>query len=149
MHSLNSPGNVDLLSEWRWLVGGMPSVLGWSKGGDLFLADRDGAIHLLDPGAGTVERIADSQSHFETQLSDANNADDLLQADIVSAFESMHGPLPAGRCLSYTMLPVLGGTYTLENRYPLSIREHAGVTGDMHRQIRDLPDGTEVEVRVK
>jgi hypothetical protein len=43
---------------------------------------------------------------------------------------------------------VLGGSYSVENRYAISIAEHASFSGDLHRQIRDLPDGTAVRVKV-
>jgi hypothetical protein len=43
---------------------------------------------------------------------------------------------------------VFGGAYTADNRYSIRIAEHASFTGDLHRQIRDLPDGTVVKRRV-
>jgi hypothetical protein len=114
----------------------------------LFLAGANGQIMLLDPGGGDIEVVAESISAFRSLLVDPQHAPNLLQEPVVRAFEEQHGPMAAGHCLSYTQLPVLGGAYSSENRFTLSIGEHAAVTGEMHRQLRDLPDGAKVKVRI-
>lgn len=63
-----SEADQRLLTEWRWLLGGLPRLLGWSSGGDLLIENPDGSIALLDPGGGDLERIADSLHHLREQL---------------------------------------------------------------------------------
>ena len=143
-----TPATPDLLAQWRWLLGGRPRLYGWSTSGDLFYADSQGQLWRLDAGAGEIESVADSEGAFAAQLEDAEAAEALLLLPVVRDYEAAHGALADGQCLGYRTLPVFGGAYTTENRYALAVIEHASVTGDVHRQIRDLPDGAQVALRV-
>jgi len=67
---------------------------------------------------------------------------------VVRVFEARHGALGASECAGFTTLPILGSSYAAENRYRLPVTEHASLTGDVHRQLRDLPDGTAVRIRI-
>jgi len=143
-----TPSTPDLLAEWRWLLGGHPRLLGWSSSGDLFFADEAARVCRVDTGAAVIEVVAGSIAAFNTLLQDAERAGAVLLGPVVRHFESVHGPLPEGRCLGFTTLPILGGAYTVENRFVISISEHAAITGDIHRQLRDLPDGTAVRLEI-
>jgi len=146
-HSANS-ASADLLAEWRWLLGAHARLCGWSAAGDLFYSDEHGQVWRLDTGAGEPDSVASSDQAFEQLLGDPERADELLLLPVVRAFEELHGPLGEGRCLGFTTMPVFGGDYTVENRFTISVTEHASFTGDLHRQIRDLPDGTAIQLRV-
>jgi hypothetical protein len=143
-----TPSTADLLAEWRWLLGGRPRLLGWSSAADLFLVDEGSRACRLDTGTAEIEIVAGSAAAFEALLHDAERADDLLLGAVVRQFESVHGTIGEGHCLGFTTLPVLGGAYTVENRVVISIVEHAALTGDLHRQLRDLPDGTAIRLKV-
>ena len=137
-----------LLDEWRWLIGGLPTLVGWSSAADLFVRSAEGKIAMIDSGAGVINVVAESESEFQSQLRNPAKAAELLQLDVVEAFVRADGALPADRCLGYRTLPALGGSYAVENRYALSMAEHAAFTGDVHRQIRDLPDGARVKIKI-
>ena len=148
MFHLASTTTPDLLAEWRWLLGGHPRLHGWSASGDLFFVDEGGQLWRLDTGAGEVEHVAASIADFAARLAEANAAAELLLLAVVETFEATHGPLATGECLGFRTLPVFGGAYTVENRYAVAVAKHASFTGDLHRQIRDLPDGAQVQLRV-
>ena len=139
---------TDILFEWRWKLGGAAKALALSKSGDAFIVHPDGHVDWLDTGVGQVHEVASSVTAFWRLLEQPQDAARLLLAPVVEEFIRLKGPIPLGRCLGFTRLPALGGTYTVENRWLAPIVEHFGVTGEMHRQIRDLPDGTQVQVRV-
>lgn len=139
-------GEEDILTAWRWLVADV-RLLGWSSAADLFVIDAHGAVQRVDTGSGDVERVADSREAFTAMLGDPTRADDLLLLPIVAAFEKTHGCPGPGTCLGFKTLPALGGSYTPENRYAVSASEHAAFTGDVHRQIRDLPDGAQIVIK--
>lgn len=141
-------GSADLLAEWRWLLGGQPRFRGWSAAGDLFYSDEHGQVWRLDAGAGQRECVASSDQAFEQLLADPQETEELLLLPVVRAFEELHGTLGDGHCLGFNTLPVFGGTYTVENRCVVLVAEHASFTGDVHRQIRDLPDGTAIRIKV-
>jgi hypothetical protein len=148
MFHQTTPSTPDLLAEWRWLLGGRLRLIGWSSAGDLFYIDEAARICRLDTGAAEIEVVADSGIAFNSLSEDSEQADDVFLLPVVRSFESIHGALPEGHCLGFRMLPVLGGTYTIENRHAISIAEHASLTGYLHRQIRDLPDGTAIRLKV-
>jgi hypothetical protein len=137
----------DLLFEWRWLIGEDARLVGWSEAADLFFSDAGGAVSRVDTGSGDHALLATSVAQCQSMLSDRRQAGTMLMLPIVQAFEQTHGPLRAGTCLGFKKLPVFGGTYTIENRYAVSMSEHAAFTGDVHRQIRDLPDGAQIIIK--
>ena len=138
----------DPLAEWRWKIGGSPRVVLLSRSGDAFLIQPGGEIDWLDTGGGRLERIAQSRAEFDRVLKQPAEAARLLLSPVVEQSIQRDGPFPAGVCLGFTQLPIIGGTYTLDNRWRVSAVEHFGVTGDLHRQMRDLPGGAEVRIRV-
>lgn len=140
--------STDLLAEWRWLLGDRARFVGWSSSGDLFYADAKENVWRLDTGAGETECVASSLATFSAALQDPATARELLLLPVIEAFEAAHGPLAPTQCLGFTTLPVLGGAYTAENRYALSVMEHARVTGDIHRQVHGLPNGAQVRLVV-
>jgi len=88
-----------LLDAWRWLIGGGPTLVGWSAGGDLFIEQADGKIAMIDLGAGNVTVVADAKAELQAQLVTARGAAELLQLAVVEAFVSTHGALDRDCCL--------------------------------------------------
>jgi hypothetical protein len=48
---------------------------------------------------------------------------------------------------SFKKLPIIGGEYSVDNIEPTDISVHFTLTGMIHEQIKDLPDGTEVQIK--
>jgi hypothetical protein len=140
--------SLDLLAEWRWLLGGLPKLLGWSSSGDLFVVDTDGVVSRLDTGSGDLESVAATKDEFYRALQVTTKAEDMLMLSVVREFNQREGPLGPEECLGFTTLPILGGSYTIANRYRLRIAEHAAMTGGVHRQARELSDGTPVRINI-
>ncbi len=139
---------ADPLASWRWKVGGDSRIVALTRSGDAFVERLDGHVWWLDTGAGTFEEVAASRGEFEEMMADPDAASRLFLGQVVDAFIQANGAFPSGKCLGFTQLPVLGGTYTLENRWLSPAVEHFDLTGDLHRQMRDLPDGAQVKMRI-
>ena len=122
--------------------------LALSRSGDAFVLEPDGRVWWLDTGAGEFTEVAPTIEAFDQLLSDPKEATRVLLTPVVEEFIRLHGPFLPGRCLGYTQLPILGGSYTVENRWSAPASEHFALTGEIHRQIHDLPHGTEVRLRV-
>lgn len=136
-----------LLQEWHWLL--PPEFCVWllTRVGDLFITFPDGSIHMLDVGAGQLLRVAQSRDEFCTKIEEPGVADDWLMIPIVNQLVISGALLGPGQCYSFRQLPVLGGTYTADNRMVFPIREHFGAWGSVQRQISDLPDGSHVVIK--
>ena len=102
----------------------------------------------MSNGSGQAETVAETREDFQRTLDESELADSLLLLGVVEEFEALNGPLRPRECLGFTTLPILGGSYTVGNRFRLPVSEHAAVTGEMHRQLRDLPDGTQITVKI-
>ena len=119
-----------------------------TRTGDLFMTVSDGSICLLDVGAGKLKQVAKSRDEFCTKIDEPGVAEDWLMIPIVDQLVASGVVLGSGQCYSFRQLPVLGGTYTAENRMAFPIREHFGGWGSVQRQISDLPDGSHVVIKL-
>ena len=139
---------ADPLAEWRWKIGGAARILALSRSGDAFVMQPNGRVAWLDTGAGDLEDVAASGADFEHLLEQPDQAARLLLAPVVEEYVRLHGPFPLGKCLGFTKLPVLGGSYSIENRWLAPAVEHFGLTGQLHWQLKDLTEGTNVRIDI-
>jgi hypothetical protein len=137
-----------LLVEWRWLLPPKFRVWLFTRAGDLFITLPDGSIHMLEVGAGELRRVADSRDDACAKIDQPGVADEWLMIPVVDQLVASGRVLGPDQCYSYRILPVLGGSYKAEDRVLLPIREHFGAWGSLHRQIEDLPDGSQVQIEV-
>ena len=137
------------LADWRWLIGPSARPLYVTAAGDVILIEDDGRVLLLDTGGGAVEPLAESQEGFERALSDSSHLDDWLSASLAGRLRQRGVTLDPGQCYGYAVLPVFAeGSYGPDNRRVLSALEHLSFTADVHKQIRDLPDGATIRFDV-
>ena|SRR6218665_3069545 len=136
-----------IIASWTWLTGDK-IIVALTKNGDALLSDQNKHLYFLETGGGTIEQQSyNYQDLMDNQL-DPELTMEILLAPVVDQMDQKIGLKP-GQVYSYTLLPVLGGKYDPSNRYALDIYEHYGVTGDLHMQLKDTPDGTWVDVIVK
>jgi hypothetical protein len=95
----------------------------------LFIKLPDGSIHMLDVGAGTLRRVADSRDDACKKIDQPGVAEEWLMIPVVDKLVASGCVLGPGQCYSYEMLPILGGDYAAEGRALLPIREHFGAWG--------------------
>lgn len=144
--------NIDwsaILADWAWLLPKELTVWMTNRYGDLFLIFDDGSIHLLDLGAGTIERLADNKNDFCDKIDDDDKANQWLMIALVDRLVKAGKLLSEGRCYSFIIPPVLGGQYSVENTATLKITEHYGVYASIHQQINNLPDGAKVSLTMR
>ena len=135
------------LANWSWLV--PPSFTIWviNRFCDLFIVTPDGAIHILDVGRGTLSKVADDRAEFARKLDEANNADEWLMMPLVDQLVALGTTLLPGQCYGFRIPPVMGGRYSVENCAAISIPDYLGATASIHKQLRDVPDGSPVVLR--
>jgi hypothetical protein len=136
-----------LLIDWGWLVGGGKRAILVAASGDVFLTDVGGRVFWLETGEGQFTEVASSVAEFETALLQETNQTEWLLAPVIERLRCDGVLLTSGQCYGYENLPVLGGAYDGENRFPVSAHEHVGFTGYVHNKIKDLPDGTKISLK--
>ena len=137
-----------LLFGWEWLLPAEFTVWLMNRYGDLFLILSDGSVHMLDIGIGSLTKMAQSKDEFCQKIDEENNANDWLMIPLVDRLVAAGVLLKPSQCYSLLIPPVLGGDYTTENTVVLPISEHFGVYGSYHEQLRGIPDGTKVVIKV-
>lgn len=142
-HGINWPS---VLSGWSWLL--PPEFTLWlvTRFADLFLVMPDGTVHMLDVGSGTLRRVADSRDDFCTKVDEDGNANDWFVIPLVHNLVAVGIDLLPGHCYGFKVPPVLGGQYTLENVGTLPIADYLGAYASIHEQLKEVPDGTEIQL---
>lgn len=135
-----------LIEDWMWLIGNEMKPIAISSIGDMFLADKSGEIFWLNVGEGKFESIAKNYDEFKTKMNDDKTANEWLMFDLVSEIIGSGLELTNGKLFSYIKLPIIGGKYCAENFRISDIAAHFSFTGQIHRQIKNFPDGTFVKI---
>lgn len=137
-----------LIADWTWLIGTDKTPIMVSAIGDMFLQDDYKRIYWLDVGVGELKLISERIQDFEEKLKNIEQVNQWFMIDLISELRLSDKQLNKGQLYSYKKLPIIGGDYTVDNFAPLDIVEHFRYTGAIHKRIKDMPDGTKVEIRI-
>ncbi len=138
--------SVDL-SAWSDLLPDRSRLVGGSLFADLFLADGDGAIHMLEVSAGSIRKIAGSEAEF-LQKCAADDEGWLLKPLAERCRAAGMTPTP-DQCYAFTTLPLFGGKYEVDNIWLSPWAEWIRYTATMYVQTKHLPDGSKVRIIVE
>lgn len=106
----------------------------------------DAHVCKFDPETGEIEVIAADLEEWATKiLSDYEYETGYVLAH---EWQEQHGPLAKGKQLLPKVPFVLGGAYEVENLYAADALKAMEFRADLWRQIRDLPDGAEVKLKI-
>ena len=141
---------VEVVRAWAWLIPPPWTPFLCSMVPAIFLEMPNGEVHWLDTGSGLVEKVATSREAFDEM---ARSSPDWVEEWFLPGLvERLHaaGKKPrAGECYGFTILPAFAeGKYTVENMLVLPVREQFVEVADLHRQLSELPDGTQVQIKV-
>lgn len=139
---------ANVLSAWSWLLPSKVTLWLVNRFADLFLVLPDGSVHMLDVGAGTLTRLAESREDFCIKIDEGDNANNWLMIPLVDELVAAGIALNPGQCYGFKTPPVLGGEYNIANVGPLAIWDYLGCYGSIHEQIKDVPDGGQVVLKV-
>lgn len=137
-----------LVGDWQWLIGNDKLPILISSIGDLFLEDQNGKIFWLNVGAGTIQEVASSSADFRNKMNDDNLANEWFMFALVEEIILSGKPLAPNQIYSWITPPILGGKYAAENVELNDIEVHFSIYGQIHAQIKDLPDGTKIKFRI-
>ena len=134
---------TELAKDWGWLIDlDHQTLLSISPFGDLLLRDDTGEISLLDINLGILEYAStggtDPASLFPIAFDD----------QIASGYRAAGLLLQPGKCYGLKIPGVTGGSFEVDNIYIASVAEYISFTGNFHYQIKDIPDGTKVKIKV-
>lgn len=113
--------------------------------GNQFCA-REDCIYSFEAETGELNVLADDLEEWARRV--LKEYDMLTGYPLLRQWQEKNGALPAGMRLMPKIPFVLGGEYSLANLYPLGAVSAMRSRGNLARQIKDLPDGTQVEFHI-
>jgi len=134
------------LSPWLSILPAPTATLRTNLFGDVFTLDAEGAVHMLERAACSAQTIADSEEEFWRVAGEDPQGWQLRS--LVDECRAAGKVLSEGQCYAFTTPPVLGGDYTEENVWVAPWQEWFSFTADLFHQIKDLPDGAQVHLKV-
>jgi len=137
-----------LLEFWGWLLPDKFTVWTMNRIGDLFIITNDGAVHMLDVGAGSLKEIAQNKDELCNKMNEPQFAADKLMMPLVNSLVASGLVLSKGECYSYKFLPIFGGAYEIDNFVIKTVAYHFAAFGPMHEKIKDQPDGSRITFKV-
>jgi len=130
-----------LLDPWRWLIGEDKQIIVVTKIGDVVLKDPDNKLYLLSTADGTIEHLSNYADDFFKNRLSAQQYYEIFQPRFIEDLEDTeqgNKKLKEGEVYAYNILPILGGSYILENICIVEIYAHFASTAQIHKDIDEL-----------
>ncbi len=143
------PDWAQLLEAWKPLLPKEYTPWLLTKFGELFVTQQDGKVGMLQVSGFRYEVVAKDATDFREWLVDPDKLSNWFLAPLVDRLEASGRMLEPDKCYSFIQPLGMQGKLTLENVMVIPIREHFGCWGEVFRQIKDLPDGAQVQLKFK
>jgi hypothetical protein len=109
-------------------------------------AIRDEHVVAFDAETGVIEPIASSMEEWGARM--MADWSQLSGFPLAHAWQKLNGPIPEGSRLVPRIPFVMGGAFSIENLHVLDAVRGMRWRGDIAVQIRDLPDGASVNLKI-
>jgi len=140
---------LDKVAEaWAWIGLDPEEIVTTNAFGNIIVRDKVGCYWRLCPEDAYCEIIAESRQKYEALLLDEGFLEDWEMTRLVQVAHRKLGTLGDGYCYCLKIPSVLGGEYNQDNFATVAIEELIMFSGDLAKQIRDLPDGARLELKV-
>lgn len=143
-----SPDGVDmdtLLDDWSWAMPEPLRPILITAMGDAFAQGEPGAAYFIDMVEGTIKLAAEDGGSFETLLSNTEFVTDHLFPSRIIQLRKAGKTLKPMHVYSHKHLLVLGGDDDIGNVEVTDVSVHVSIHGQVHRQVKDLPDGASID----
>jgi hypothetical protein len=138
-----------LLQEWRWFCPGKLRLVAVDAFADLFFEDGESSIMRLDSTIGSLNRIAGSAREFFQLTKSSEHRKKWFCEDIAIALAEQGFDPAKGKCIGYkTPIVFEESTGLASNVYIADLYEYVSFLGDLHFQMKDVPDGGKVRLVV-
>lgn len=138
----------DIYSAWGW-AGLIPDeIVGQNDFGNLLVRDTEGNFWRICPEELECEVVATSKAELDALSTDQEFLHDWYMKNLVAIASSILGPLSEERKYCLKIPGALGGHYEESNFATVSLSELIRASGHLAHDIRDHPDGTQVQLQV-
>lgn len=135
-----------ILSDWQWLIGKNKLPILITATGDVFIQDKkNSTIYFLNVNDGNVSKVADTSEQFKERLNDDDFLMNYLPLNAVGDLRLAGNVLSKGQVYSCKLPLILGGEFAPENIECCDMEVHFSFLGQIHKQVKDLPEGAEIK----
>ncbi len=140
---------IDAIKDaWGWTGIQPEEVVGENDFGNLMIRDTQGKYWRLCPEDVYCKVIAENRAALDDLTSDQEFLADWYMTALTEQATEKYGPLPDGRKYHLAIPGVLGGEYGIDNIRTVPQLEQIAFSGDVGRQIAELPEGAQVRLSV-
>lgn len=140
---------IEIIKDaWGWCGVDPLEVVGENDFGNLIIKDIDGKYWRLCPEDAYCEIIAANRAELDVLSKSQEFLADWYMRNLVSMATEKYGALEAGLKFHLVIPAILGGEYSLENIKIISLVELIQFSGDLGKQIENLPDGAQITLNV-
>ncbi|AUI85919.1 DUF1851 domain-containing protein [Vibrio azureus] len=138
----------EIKEAWGW-VGIEPiEIVGENDFGNLMIEDVNGRFWRLCPEDVDCKLVANNRDELNLLSKDQEFLEDWYMQPLVENAKDHLGELGIGQKYCLAIPGVLGGVYDLSNIKVSSLIEIIRFSGYLGKQIEDLPDGTQIKLKV-
>jgi hypothetical protein len=140
-----------ILSDWHWLIGKNRLPILITSFGEPFVQDKkDYSIYFLSVNNAELTRVADTFEQFKERLNDDDFLTKYFPLNAVGELRLAGNVLGKNQVYSCKLPLILGGEFTPENIEICDMEVHFSILGQIHKQVKDLPEGTKIgSIRLK
>lgn len=103
-------------------------------------------IVSFDPESGEIKNIADTLNGWAELI--LNSYPVMTGYPLAHAWQEINGVLPIGKRLLPKTPFILGGEFEVNNLIAVDAVEGMRYRGELWRQLRDIPDGTQIRLKI-
>ena len=138
----------EIRDAWNWVGLEPEEVVIENEFGNLVVKDTSNKFWRLCPEDVYCEVIAENIEQYNTIIKDEEFLEDWFMSAMVQEAENTLGTLEPGYKYHMVIPGVLGGEYGGTNIKVAPLVEIIRFSGDLGKQIKDLPEGAEIELKV-
>lgn len=139
---------TEISRAWGWVGIDPEEVVAENDFGNVIVRATDGRYWRITPEEGTCCVVADDRASLQVLLRDQEFLHDWYMSQLVEEAREYLGELTPTRKYCLKIPGYLGGAYGMPNLAIAPIHEIIGMAGDIARQTHELPDGTQVQLKV-
>lgn len=143
---------MELIAEieraWSWTGISPTQVVGDNEFGNLIVKDCENRYWRLCPEDLYCIVIANNRAELDLLSQDQEFLHDWHMAALVAEAKSQFGPLRPGYKYCLKIPGIIGGEYGGSNLATIPLIELVAVSGHVANEIRGLPDGAQVNLKI-
>jgi hypothetical protein len=137
----------EIKEAWGWIGIEPREIVGENAFGNLLIKDINGKYWRLCPEDVYCEVVANTDAEFEKLNKDEEFLLDWNMENLVNEARERLGSLNEGRKYCLKIPGILGGEYGGDNLATISFNELISFSGDLAKQIKDLPNGAQIQFK--